>query len=450
MSRDIDRRDFVRALTVAGVAGVAGCTTSTGGGDGGDTDTATSTPTSTPTESSGGDGEMTETTTAASMSRDSPIQYGVLLPLTGDLGSVGKPMRDAAVLPATQLNGMDMGVTIEENVQDTQTSPSAGISAANSLVNAGVPGVCGPASSGVNIQVTRQVFIPSEVVGCSPSSTSPAVTGLDDDDFVFRTAPSDALQGQVMAQVADGELGVGTAVTMYVNNDYGSALSESFASSFESAGGAVQKQIAFEKQQPSYTSKLQEALSDDPDLLVVIGYPASGVQLFKDYYADFEGGEQVLVTDGLQDPQMQSQIGNPMENVTGTAPNPSGPSADAFASLYEDEYGRAPGIFNAHSYDASAVLILANARAGENSGPAVREQMRAVANPAGGMEVTADNLAEGVEAAMAGEDVHYAGASSPVDFDDNGDMKTVTYSVWEFAPDTDTGVEVIDTVQFEA
>lgn len=445
MAPDIDRRDFVRALTAAGVAGVAGCTTSTGG-----TDTPTSTPTEASGDGGGGGSDDTETATPTeSMARSSPIRYGVLLPLTGDLGSVGKPMRDAAVLPATQLADADLGgLSVEETVQDTQTSPSAGISAANSLVNAGVPGICGPASSGVNIQVSRQVFIPNEVVGCSPSSTAPTVTNLEDNDFVFRTVPSDALQGQVMAQVATEELGTSTAATMYVNNDYGSLLSEAFVSGFEEQGGSVQKQVSFEKQQPSYTSKLQEALSDDPDLLVVIGYPASGTQLFKDYYADFEGGEEVLVTDGLQDAGMQSQIGNPMENVTGTAPQPSGPSVESFNSLYQEEYDRQPSIFNAHSYDAAAVLVLANAMAGENSGSAVRDAMRQVANP-GGMEVTAANLAEGVTAAAAGEDVSYAGASSAVDFDENGDMKAVTYAVWAFAPDTDSGIEVVNTVDFE-
>lgn len=447
MARDINRRDYVRALGVAGAVGLAGCA----GGGGGGTDTETDT--ATPTE--GSDGDMdTETATSTEMSggmsRDSPIRYGVLLPLTGDLGSVGQPMRDAAILPVSQLEGADIGgLSVENQVEDTQTSPSAGISAANSLINAGIPGVCGPASSGVNIQVSQQVFIPSEVVGCSPSSTSPAVTDLDDNDYIWRTVPSDALQGQVMAQVASERLSMSTASTMYVNNDYGSALSEAFVTGFEERGGSVQTQVAFEQQQPSYTSRLQQALANDPDLLVVIGYPASGIQLFTDYYSDFGGADQILVTDGLQDPNMQQQVGNPMENVTGTAPQPSGPSVEAFNQLYQDEYDRVPGIFNAHSYDAAAVLILANAMAGENNGTAVRDAMAQVANP-GGAEITVDNLAEGIRMAASGEDVQYQGASSAIDFDENGDLRAATYSVWAFAPDTESGIETLDTVQFEA
>ncbi|WP_435363825.1 ABC transporter substrate-binding protein [Haloarchaeobius sp. DYHT-AS-18] len=418
MARNIQRRDVLKGAGLAGIAGLAGCVGGLGGGGGG--------------------------------SRE--IKYGVLMPVTGDLSSVGQPIRDGATLPGKQLNNNDdFGTTIDFQVEDTATSPQTGINAANTLVNAGYPGVCGPASSGVNIQVSNQVFIPNEVVGCSPSSTSPSVTTLEDDGYIFRTAPSDALQGQVMAQVGTSSIGASSAATLYVNNDYGQLLSQSFADAFKKEGGSVQKQVAFEKEQSSYSSKLRQALTNSPDLLVVIGYPASGVQLFKDYYADFAGDgseEQILVTDGLQDPAMQQKIGNPMENVTGTAPQPSGPAADAFANLYKDEYGRAPGIFNAHAYDASATLILANAAGGENSGSVVRDNMQAIANP-GGMEVTASNLAEGVQAAMDGDDVNYAGASSAVDYDDNGDMKAVTYSVWKFKPGSDS-VEVTDTINFSA
>jgi ABC-type branched-subunit amino acid transport system substrate-binding protein len=447
MVRDIERRDFVKGVGTAGVVGLAGCA---GDGGGGGTDGET-------TATTGGETTTGEGTTTAgtaggggNVDRSEPIRYGILLPTTGDLASVGKPIRDGATLVGKQLQDADMGgLSVEYQEEDTQTSPQAGISAANSLVNAGIPGVCGPASSGVNIQVSKQVFIPNEVVGCSPSSTAPSVTDLDDNGFVFRTAPSDALQGKVMAQVASENLDASAASTMFVNNDYGQLLSESFVSAFEDGGGTVQNQVSFEKEQSSYTTKLQTALSGGPDLLVVIGYPASGVQIFKDFYADFDASKyDVLLTDGLKDPQMQKQVGNPMENVTGTAPAPVGPAADAFAQMYKEEYDREPGVFNAHAYDSSAVLVLANARAGENSGPAVRDAMASVANPEG-MEVTASNLAEGVTAAARGEDVIYEGASSPVDFDDNGDMAAVAYDVWKFAPDTESGIEVVETINFE-
>ncbi|WP_277552909.1 ABC transporter substrate-binding protein [Halobaculum limi] len=441
MARKIDRRDVLKGAGTAGVVGLAGCITQNSGG--GETDSGGM------EETESGDMEDTESSDSGSMRT---IKHSVLMPITGDLGSLGGPIRDGGTLPVKQLEAAgDMPVAFDQTVEDTQTDPQAGIQAANALANAGYPTVTGPASSGVNLQVTRQVFIPNSMVGCSPSSTSPNVTNLDDDDLIFRTAPSDALQGQVMAQVADGELGNSTASIMYVNNDYGQALADSFESAFvDNYSGSVQASVAFEQEQSSYTSPLSTAMNDSPSMLVVIGYPASGIQIFRDFYANYNNDTDVLVTDGLVDPTLPDEVGNDMANVFATTPQATGPGQEEFASLYEDEYDRAPGVFNAHAYDASAVCLLANAKAGSNDGDAIKAEMRAVANPNDGLEVTPGNLAEGLQAVLDGEDVYYSGASSSVDFDENGDMTAVTYAFLQYNTEMDGNVETISTIDFSA
>ncbi|MDR9412583.1 MAG: ABC transporter substrate-binding protein [Haloferacaceae archaeon] len=406
MESNITRRRVLKGSAAAGLVGLAGCT---GGGGGG----------------------------------ARTISHAVLMPETGDLASVGRPIRDAALLPFLQLEDAETGFTFDYQVGDTQTDPQAGISAAESLVNAGYPSVTGPASSGVNVQVSRQVFIPNEVVGISPSSTSPTVTTLDDNDFIFRTPPSDALQGQVIAQVGADELGAGSAAAMYVNNDYGQALTDEFAAAF---AGDVTAEVAFEKEQPSYTSRLEEALADDPDMMVIIGYPASGIQIFRDYYAEFDTGAEIVVTDGLKDPNLPGEVGSDMTNVIGTAPTAAGPGADFFSDAFESEYGNEPGVFTSQAYDATAVAVLANIAAGENSGVGVRDNLRVVANP-GGTEYGPAELADAVAAVAAGDEVNYVGASSSVDFDDNGDMQSVTYEIFSFTAD---GVETSSTIDFGA
>ena len=429
MSRKLNRRSVLKGLGVTGMAGLAGCM-GNGDNNGGATDT--------PTDSGGGGATATPTD---SMGRT--LRQGVLLPLTGDLGSLGQPIRDGAILPAAQLEG-ETSFTIDIQQEDTETNPQAGISGANTLINNGYPAITGPASSGVNLQVTRNAMIPNSTVGVSPSSTSPAVTTLDDDDYIFRTCPSDALQGRVIAQVGAESLGNSTAATMYVNNSYGQALSQSFAGAFEERGGSVSQQVAFQKEQSSYSSQLETALNGSPDMLVVIGYPASGVQLFRDYYSDFASGEDIVVTDGLIANDLPDDVDNDMGNVTGTAPKASGPGREAFDSLYQDEYGRAPGVFNAQAYDATAVSLLANIYAGENSGTAIRDNMRRAANP-DGEEFGPDSLAEAFETAAAGDEVNYQGASSSVNFDENGDMAAVSYGIYAIE---DRDFVETDSVQF--
>ncbi|MFC7019095.1 MULTISPECIES: ABC transporter substrate-binding protein [Haloarcula] len=209
----------------------------------------------------GGSGDIPQPEPAGSGSgADRTVRLGVLQPETGDLGPLGVAIRDGALLPAIQLRD-SIDQTIETQVGDTQSQAQAGIDAANSLVSAGFPSITGPAGSETTIQVARNVLVDNQVVGCSPSATSPAITGLEDDDFLFRTPPSDALQGQVLAQVATENLDGTTASTLYLNNSYGQALQQAFADAFENAGGTVAQQVSFESQQSSYTSQLNSAMS---------------------------------------------------------------------------------------------------------------------------------------------------------------------------------------------
>jgi len=70
--------------------------------------------------------------------------------------------------------------------------------------------------------------------------------------------------------------------------------------------------------------------------------------------------------------------------------------------------------------------------------------MDAVANP-DGEAFGPETLAEAVEAVLAGDAINYGGASSSVDFDENGDMQAVTYEIFEFTAD---GVSTQSTIDF--
>jgi ABC-type branched-subunit amino acid transport system substrate-binding protein len=155
---------------------------------------------------------------------ESEIKVGTLMGLTGPLKDLGPAIQDGAVLAAEQLT--DAGLTVKMVHEDSETAPIAGASAARKLVNID--------------QVAELGTIPGEVILISPASTNPMMTDLPADrrkDFLFRTCPSDALQGVVAGQAA-AEM-VKTASILYVNNAYGQGLSEVFKSAFEKNGGRV-------------------------------------------------------------------------------------------------------------------------------------------------------------------------------------------------------------------
>ncbi|WP_227377524.1 ABC transporter substrate-binding protein [Haladaptatus halobius] len=410
MTESTKRRDFLKKVGVASAIGLAGYAGSVSG-----------------------------------QQQGQQIRVGVLQPVTGDLASVGRPIRDAALLPATQLNDADTNFQINTQAEDTQTDPQAGISAAQALVDAGYPSITGAASSEVTIQVAQNALIPNQVVGCSPASTSPEITGLQDNGFIWRTCPSDTIQGQVLAQVATDRVNASSVSVMYVNNSYGQALANSFAQSFN---GQVPARVAFEQAQSSYAAQLQEAMANQPDALLIIAYPESGNQLFRDYYSSYSRDTQILVTDGLRDTALPGNVGQPLTNVIGTAPSAAGPAKQFFTQLYEDETGGPPGVFTAQAYDATAIQILANITGGaQNSGPSIRDNMQTVANPPG-QKVGPDTLPDALTLAANGDEINYQGASSSVTFDDNGDITSAGYEIFTF---TEGGqLRQLDLIEFQA
>jgi len=374
------------------------------------------------------------------------IKLGMVMGVTGGLEELGAPIRDAAVLVPQQVNDADTAFSVDHQFEDSGTNPSQGVQGANSLINGGYPMICGALSSEVSLQIAQNAAIPNGVTMCSPASTAPDFTTLEDDDLFFRTAATDALQGAVLADIAANRAGASSASTLFLNNTYGQGLAAGFADSFSSDhGGEVTAEVSFPQGRSTYTSQLTAALSDEPDTMLIVGYPESGVQIFRDFYSDFNRPDMpIVVPDGLQASSLPDDVGFDMTNVTGTAPSGEGPGLEAFRELYQNEYDSDPteSPFTKQSYDAAAALVLANAAAGENSGRGVRDQIRAVTSESG-TEITPDNLVEGIEMAAAGEEISYRGASGQVAFDDNGDVTGVVYDYFEYTSD---GLEITDTI----
>lgn len=397
---------MLRGLGAAGAVGLAGC----GGGGGG-----------------------------------REIQMGIVMGVTGDLESLGPPIRDSATLVVDQVNDADTPHSVDTQFEDTGTSATQGISGAEAVVNAGYPMICGALGSEVTIQVATNVAIPNETVMCSPASTSPAITDLDDNDFVFRTAATDALQGVVLARLAAEEIGASTASTFYINNAYGSGLSQGFADAFTSNhDGEVTTQVSYTPGEQSYASRLETALEDDPDTMLIVGYPDSGINILRDFYDNHDADMPLLVADGLQSSDLPGDVGEDLTNIQGTAPIGEGPGLEFFNTQYSEAYDADPAgqPFIRQAYDAAATLVLANAAAGENDGPAVRDQMRAVTS-GDGEEVTPETLVDGIEMAANGDAINYQGVAGPVEFDENGDLASANYEHFRF---TEDGLEVIGTL----
>ncbi len=362
------------------------------------------------------------------------VKIGTLLDVTGDLGVYGPPMRTAVDL-AVELVNEAGGVNsshVEAVHRDSATSEQVATDAASALVNVeGVNAIVGSLSSGVTLAVAESVTIPGGAVLVSPASTSPALSSLDDNDLLFRTAVSDALQGVVLASLAT-ELGHRNVATLYINNAYGEGLTGVFTENFERIGGTVSAQVGHESGQATYLSELRKASDGDADTLVAIAYPESaGVFIREAVEGDFF--QNYLFVDGTKSQEMFDSLGNEELNGSyGTAPGaPAGSKPrEAFVDLYSTRTdGNPESPFISEAFDAAVILLLAIEKSDSTAGDGVKTAMRDVANGPG-EKVGPGDIARALELIRNGQEVDYVGAAGDQDFDENGDVLN-TIEIWE-------------------
>ena len=368
------------------------------------------------------------------------VKIGMLVSLTGGLAPYGPPIQHGAELAIEQINDVDglYGRELELVVRDSGTAPAVGRDAAAKLVEIdGVPALIGALSSGVTMAISS-VTIPNQVVLISPASTSPAITDLEDNDFVFRTVVGDAFQGVVQADLAV-DLGFKTVSIIYVNNAYGKGLALVFSANFQARGWEVLNMVPYEEAKPSYRSEVEKVMEGNPDAINVIAYPVDGnKQLVEAIEAGYEG--EFLFSDGMKGEAVAS--GPASKYIEGSFGTAAGALDVAVAEQFEADFNAKfePSTvpYNREAYDATVLIALAICRAGESffdmsraeQGQAIRDNLRAVANPAG-EEVTYGELKKAFDLLKEGKEINYQGVSGPIVLDDDGDISVGAIEIWQ-------------------
>ena len=365
-----------------------------------------------------------------------PLIVGNLNVFTGSLAEFGPPLRNSVQLAASHVNraGGVGGGSMLVISRDTAVNPVQGVDAARALVDVeGAVAIVGALSSGVTIASAQSVTIPKGVLLISGASTAPAITTLEDDDLLFRTTPSDAAQGAVLARLAN-ELGYETVGIMYINNAYGEGLAAQFEQSFAEYGGQVTAKVPHEDTQPTFASELEKATEGDPDALAVMSYTGQSRVYVREA---LEGGyaDEFLFVDGVKGSEWIDDIDawDELDGTLGTAPGSEGnPALSVFETAYEETYGfPVSHPFMAEHYDATVLIALAAAKASSTTdSAAIRDALRFVANAPG--EVVGpgrDGIARALRLIAEGKDVNYEGAGGIVDFDENGDVFG-TIEIW--------------------
>ncbi len=351
------------------------------------------------------------------------IKVGIILGFTGPIESLTPAMASGAELAlaeASKSGSLLGGATVVGMRADsTCIDAAAASSAAERLITAdGVVAIMGADCSGVPTATANNVAVPNGVVIVSPSATSPALSTIEDKGFFYRTAPSDARQGQVLAKVLQNR-GIDEVAVTYTNNDYGKGLSDSFSSAFKAVGGKITIVAAHEDGKADYSAEVGALSASGSKHLAVFGYVDQGGKGIIQAAVDADAFESFVMADGMVGDALIAAIGDPLSGSIATMPG-GAEGTDAFTK-YANDNGISPdGPFVPESYDAAALIVLAIQAAGSADRAAIQSKMMMVAN-APGKKVGPGELGKALKIIEAGGDVDYQGATN-VEFNEVGEV----------------------------
>ncbi|MGF1665294.1 MAG: ABC transporter substrate-binding protein [Acidimicrobiia bacterium] len=411
-----------------------------GGGDAESTETTeasadTTAPTEAPADTTPTTEAMVEetTTTAAtgSASADGTLVVGTLLPETGDLAFLGPPEVAGARLAVQDINdaggvlGNDV-VLVEGDSGDTKTDTAN--QTVDRLLAEGADVIVGAASSAVSKTVIDKI-VGANVIQFSPANTSPDFTTYADNGLYFRTAPSDLLQGRVLAQqVADQDNA--TAAVIYRQESYGEGLANAFKENYEGLGGTIPEFIAYAPDTTNFDAEVDALVAAAPEAIVVVGFEESATIL------------ETMVSKGIG-PDAKNvwgvdgniggiggQVSDPtiLAGLKGTEPSVDLSTISDFTARLDGAYeGGVGGVFayGAETYDAIIITALAAVIAGTDDPLAIAAEINGVTKD--GEKCT--DFASCLAIIEAGGDPDYDGLGGPYEFVDAGEPAAASYRI---------------------
>lgn len=342
------------------------------------------------------------------------VKIGIILGFTGPIESLTPAMAAGAELAIAEVNasGSFMGGTGITSIRADSTciDSAAATAAAERLITSDkVNAIMGADCSGVTGAILANVAMANGIVMISPSATSPGLSTVEDNGLFFRTAPSDARQGQVVAEIL-GDHGYKSAAITYTNNDYGKGLADSIESNFKATGGNVTINVAHEDGKGDYSAEVAALAQAGGDILVVAGYLNDGGKGIIQASLDTGAFDVFYLPDGMIGDSLPTDIGDGLNGSIGDVPGTDSPGAAMFTEM-ATAAGFESGPFSPESYDAAALLILAMQAAKSTNSQDFKSKVMDVAN-APGQKVFPGDLGKALEHIASGGDVDYVGASA--------------------------------------
>jgi branched-chain amino acid transport system substrate-binding protein len=343
------------------------------------------------------------------------IRIGISLPLTGADAETATLIKNGAMMAIDEANASD-GVAGHPAQAATNTRKLA----ADPAVVASV----GPQMSGEGKAITP-ILSEADLATITPSSTNPDITHPamaaqfkpKGRTIYFRTVTTDAFQGRFMANFMAQQLKIKSVYVLDDSGTYGAGLGDSFQKQAEKIGIKVLGRDQLSPKEADYTTALTKIEGLKPDALYYGGVMQAGVKLAKQAH-DIIPGVIKAGGDGVGGPSFLKAVGFPAVEgwyYTGASPNMrEDKSLEDWVKKFNEKYKTQPINYSFTAYDGALVILDAIKRVAES-----------------GKEMNRSNVRDAMQA------TNLKTLQGVVSFDENGDIKDRTVSVFQYSKNPD-------------
>ncbi len=371
------------------------------------------------------------------------LRIGNIMPLTGDLSAFGPSLDAAARLGAqlvnTALKGDHLSSKFSVQVVDTQDDQSAippAVEAAQKLASENVNVIIGTLSSGSTIAVAQSVAIPKKIVEITPTSSSPAITALKDNNLVFQMGPNDNFQARELAISIAQQIGSHALLNIgWRNDDYGNGASALFKTLWKKQGGRIGVTESWDPNSPSFDSVAQKLVGGNPTAYMIFDFPQTFQKLGPALVRTGKWSpKKTFVSAEFRDATALAAIGAPATDGLRGVADSNGTTAlqNAFTAYFKRmEPGKPATGYESFAFDSVILASLAALEADSPSGATFTKDIEAVSNGPG-TTFTYQHLAAAIKAIEAGKKINFDGVSSPIDLSPQGAPNAARYDLWTY------------------
>lgn len=351
----------------------------------------------------------------AGVAQAEDIKIGILYGFTGPIESLTKSMAAASEAAIDEVNASGLFLDGKTKVtavraDSTCIDAAAATAAAEKLVTSDkVSGILGGDCSGVTGAVLANVAVPNGIVMISPSATSPALSTAEDHGLFFRTAPSDAREGEVAGEIM-AEHGIKTAALTYSNSDYGKGLAEAIQKGFEAKGGKITISAAHEDGKADYSAEVAALAAAGGDILVVAGYVDQGGSGILRAAIDTGAFSKFELPGGMISDTLTKNVPEGLNGSFGQVPGNDSPGLKKLGDMSGGKFD-VTSPYTPESYDAAALMLLAMQAANSTKSADYAPKIMDLAN-APGEKIYPGELAKALQFIKDGKDIDYVGASA--------------------------------------